>query len=68
MAENLWKIVILSQVHKTRFKEPLTVPIPKEYHDVAMLSIAYRHSRIADILQVGWETNISHAEFGQLSI
>ena len=41
----------------------LTVPVPKEHHDVE-----YRHSRVADILQIGWETNTSHAECGQLSI
>ena len=42
----------------------LTVPVPKEHHDVTV----YRHSRVADILQIGWETNTSHAECGQLSI
>ena len=42
----------------------LTVPVLKEHHDVE-----YRHSRVADIiLQIGWETNTSHAECGQLSI
>ena len=40
----------------------LTIPIPKEHH-----SIELRNSHIADIiLQVGWETNTSHAECGQL--
>ena len=40
-----------------------TVPVPKEHHHVE-----YRHSRVADILQIGWETNTSYAECGQLSI
>ena len=42
----------------------LTVPVPKEHHDVE-----YRHSRVADIiLQIGWETNISHTECEQLDL
>ena len=42
----------------------LTVPVLKEHHDVE-----YRHSRVADIiLQIGWETNTSHAERGQLDL
>ena len=41
----------------------LTVPVLKEHHEVE-----YRHSHVADILQIGWETNTSHAEHGQLSI
>ena len=58
------KIVVLSRVRETRrgFKES-DRPRPKEHHDVE-----YRHSRVADILQIGWETNTSHAECGQLSI
>ena len=40
------------------------VPVLKEHHDVE-----YRHSRVANIiLQIGWETNTSQAECGQLSI
>ena len=41
----------------------LTAPVPKEHHDVK-----YRYSRVADIiLKIGWETNTSHAECGQLN-
>ena len=41
-----------------------TIPILEEHHDVE-----YRHSHVADtILQIGWETNTSHAEYGQLSV
>ena len=54
------KIVVLSRVREIRFED---VPVPKEHHDVE-----YRYSRVADILQIGWETNTSHAECGQLSI
>ena len=42
----------------------LTVPIPKENHNVE-----YRHSRVADILQIGcMKTSTSHAEHGQLDL
>ena len=57
------KIVVLSRVRETHFEESQIVPVPKEHHDVE-----YRHSRVADILQIGWETNTSHVECGQLSI
>ena len=40
--------------------EILAVPIPKEHHNVE-----YKHSCVADILQIGWETNATHAECGQ---
>ena len=41
----------------------LTAPVP-EHHDVE-----YRYSRVADIiLQIGWETNTSHAECRQLDL
>ena len=41
----------------------LTVPIPRERHNVE-----YRHSHVADILQVVWVINTSHAECGHFSI
>ena len=42
----------------------LTVPVAMKHHRVEC-----RHSHVADIiLQIGWETNTSHAEHGQLSI
>ena len=45
LAEMPGKIVILSEVGETRFKESidLTVPIPKEHH-----SVEDRYSRVAD--------------------
>ena len=57
--------IVLSQVRETRLEDRvLTISIPKEHHDVE-----YRHSRVADIiLKIVWETSISHAECGQLSI
>ena len=45
LAGKPWKIVILSGVGETRFKESvdLTVPVPKEHH-----SVEDRYSRVAD--------------------
>ena len=47
-------------------RKSLTIPIPTEHHDVE-----YRHLYIyiADInLKIGWGTNTSHEEHGQLWI
>ena len=41
----------------------LTIPVLKEHHNVK-----YRHSGVADILQIGWETNTSRAECGWSSV
>ena len=63
LAENLWKIVVFSRVRESRF-EKSDRSRPKEHHDVE-----YRYSRVADIiLQIGWETNTSHAECRQLNL
>ena len=57
LAENPWKNSGLVASPRDSLRKSLIVPVPKEHHDVE-----YRHSRVADVLQIGWETNTSHAE------
>ena len=56
------KIVVLSWVRETCFEESDSLR-PKEYHDVE-----YRHSHVADILQICWETNTSYAVWTTLDL